>query len=254
MRSISASPQLAVLGAASDADGLLHPRLARRRGSAGVSWVSAAAPAVVVVLAAGRGARFVGPSANGHKLTQAFGRSTVLGTTLFNALESGLGVVVVVAESLLAHVAAVLPASDIVVLPEAGGPVSDARLGMGYSIASGVTACANARAWLVLPADMPMVQPATLRAVESQLQHHPVVYAQHLGQRGHPVGFGSELYSELAGLSGDEGARRLLARYPTYGVEVADPGVLLDLDTPADLERLCAEHARHASAIAIAAR
>jgi molybdenum cofactor cytidylyltransferase len=49
------------------------------------------------------------------------------------------------------------------------------------------------------------------------------------------VGFAAELYSELMMLSGDEGARRLIARYPAVGVDVDDPGVLLDLDTEADL-------------------
>jgi molybdenum cofactor cytidylyltransferase len=50
------------------------------------------------------------------------------------------------------------------------------------------------------------------------------------------VGFAAELLSELLQLSGDEGARRLVARYPAYGAEVQDPGVLLDVDTVADLE------------------
>ena len=56
--------------------------------------------------------------------------------------------------------------------------------------------------------------------------------------RGHPVGFAAELYSELVTLSGDEGARRLVARYPAQGIEVDDPGVLIDVDTEADLEQL----------------
>jgi molybdenum cofactor cytidylyltransferase len=63
-----------------------------------------------------------------------------------------------------------------------------------------------------------------------------VVFAQHKGVRGHPVGFAAELYSELTALRGDEGARRLAARYPAIGVEVDDPGVLIDVDTEADLE------------------
>jgi molybdenum cofactor cytidylyltransferase len=62
-----------------------------------------------------------------------------------------------------------------------------------------------------------------------------VAYAQYQGRRGHPVGFAAELYSELMMLSGDEGARRIIARYPAVGVDVDDPGVLLDLDTEADL-------------------
>ena len=81
-----------------------------------------------------------------------------------------------------------------------------------------------------------MVQASTLQAVGRELENYPVVYAQHRGRRGHPVGFSAELYSELVALSGDEGARRLLARYPAFGVEIDDPGVLIDVDTEADLE------------------
>ena len=61
------------------------------------------------------------------------------------------------------------------------------------------------------------------------------MFAQHQGRRGHPVGFSAELFSDLVQLTGDEGARRLIARYPSRGVEVADPGVLIDVDTKADL-------------------
>jgi molybdenum cofactor cytidylyltransferase len=111
-------------------------------------------------------------------------------------------------------------------------------LGMGYSIAVGVSARPQATGWLVLPGDMPMVQTATLLAVASALEHHPVTYAQHRGRRGHPVGFGAELYSELVTLTGDEGARRLVARYPAHGVDVDDDGVLIDVDTEADLEKV----------------
>ena len=207
--------------------------------------------AVVVVLAAGPGARFAGERAgHGHKLEQPFGASTVLGTTLAHAMQSGLPVVVVVTEPLLAHATSLLAARDIVVLPEMGDPASSAPLGMGYSIASGVSVRPNARGWLVLPGDMPMVQPATLRSVATALAQHPVVYAQHQGRPGHPVAFASELYSELATLSGDEGARRLIARYPAHGEEVPDRGVLLDLDTEADLHHLRAAHALLAAAVA----
>lgn len=195
--------------------------------------------AVVVVLAAGRGVRFRHGATDGHKLGQPFGRSTVLGTTLQHAVQSGLPVVVVTTAGLVAHAAAVLPDEDIVVLPEADG---DARLGMGYSIAAGVSARSHAQGWLLLPADMPLVQPGTLRAVRGELHHHPVAYAQHQGRRGHPVAFAAELYSELATLSGDEGARRLVARYPAHGVDVPDAGSLLDLDTEDDLQRLRALH------------
>jgi molybdenum cofactor cytidylyltransferase len=59
------------------------------------------------------------------------------------------------------------------------------------------------------------------------------------------VGFAAELLSELRQLSGDEGARRLLARYPAHGIELDDPGVLVDVDT---VEDLAAARARTAAA------
>jgi molybdenum cofactor cytidylyltransferase len=122
-----------------------------------------------------------------------------------------------------------------VIVPEVGDD-SPSRLGMGHSIAAGVSARPNDGGWLILPGDMPLVQASTLLAVARQLELHPVVYAQHRGQRGHPVGFAPELYSELVALTGDEGARRLLARYPAHGLELDDPGILVDIDTPGDLE------------------
>jgi molybdenum cofactor cytidylyltransferase len=109
---------------------------------------------------------------------------------------------------------------------------------MGYSIAMGVAARADAAGWIILPGDMPLVRPATLIAVARALTQHAVVCAHYKGRRGHPVGFAAELYSELALLRGDEGARRIVARYPALSLELDDPGVLVDVDTESDLERL----------------
>lgn len=188
---------------------------------------------VVVVLAAGKGSRFEGTE---HKLAQPLGDATVLGETLSHALASSLPVVVVTTEPLADAARRSVAARDVVVLPEVG-TAGQTSLGMGYSIAAGVGARPDASGWVILPGDMPMVQPSTIRAVAGELDQHPVVYAQYKGRRGHPVAFAAELYSELATLSGDEGARRLIARYPALGLEIDDQGVLLDVDTQADLER-----------------
>jgi molybdenum cofactor cytidylyltransferase len=191
-------------------------------------------PPTVIVLAAGRGSRFKAPE---HKLLHRLGTSTVLGTTLDHAIESGLQVRVVTTAALVAEARRHVAQRDIVELPDSTGR-SGETLGMGYSIASGVAASADAGGWLVLPGDMPAVTPATLLAVAAKLPQHAVVYAQYIGRRGHPVGFAAELYSELVQLSGDEGARRVVARYPSFGVEVEDPGVLVDVDTTDDLAAL----------------
>lgn len=193
----------------------------------------------IVVPAAGRGSRFGGPQ---HKLEQAFDGGTVLGATVRRAIESQLPVIVVTTAALAPVVARLIATRDIVVL--SGG---EAARGMGYSIAAGVAERSGASGWLVLPADMPLVKPGSLLAVASALEQHPVVFAQHRGRRGHPVGFAAELYSELILLDGDEGARRLVARYPAHGEELDDPGVLLDVDTPADLAALLARAAEQAA-------
>ena len=185
---------------------------------------------VVVILAAGLGTRFGGER---HKLVQPLGESTVVGVTLHHALSSKLPVVVVTSVAVAPEVQKHVAARDIVVLDDAD------TVGMGFSIAAGVSARAHDEGWLILPADMPLVQPATLLSVASALDDlHPIAYAQHHGRRGHPVAFLAEMYSELIKLKGDEGARRLLARYPSHAVEVPDPGVLSDIDTPADLEKV----------------
>lgn len=181
----------------------------------------------IVVLAAGPGSRF---GADGHKLLQPLGTDTVLGQTIRHAIETGWPVVVVTTASLAPAAAPWVATRDLVVQSEA-----EVARGVGHSIAAGVVAHAGAAGWLVLPADMPLIRPATIQAVGRALEQHPVAFAQYQGRRGHPVGFGAELYSELMALSGDDGARRLVARYPSTAVLVDDPGVLIDVDTEADL-------------------
>jgi molybdenum cofactor cytidylyltransferase len=188
----------------------------------------------VVVLAAGRSARF---GAGRHKLAQPLGASSVLAQTLGRAIASHLRTVVVTTAAFVDVARSSVAARDVVVLPEVGADGA-AALGMGTSIAAGVSASADSGGWLVLPGDMPLVQPATLLAVARALAHHPVAYAQHRGRRGHPVGFAAELYTELTGLSGDEGARRIIARYPAFAVDLDDPGILVDIDTEDDLDAL----------------
>ena len=201
----------------------------------------------VIVLAAGQGSRFAGTE---HKLAQELGGSTMLGATLRHAIATQFRVVVVTTRALADIARLQVAARDVVVLPDVGTAGHDG-LGMGHSIAAGVSARPQAAGWLVLPGDMPLVQPATLEAVARQLKDHAVVYAQYKGRRGHPVGFSAELYSELVALTGDEGARRLVSRYPSFGVDVDDPGVLVDVDTQADLEAVRRVDARNAATPAV---
>jgi molybdenum cofactor cytidylyltransferase len=181
----------------------------------------------IIVLAAGHGKRFQGTQ---HKLAQPMGGIPVLSLTLHQALASQLSVLVVTTPALAELANQSVAMRDIVVIP-ADRPSAS----MGQSIAAGVAARSNASGWLVLPGDMPLVSSQTIQAVAGELAHHTVVLAQHQGLHGYPVGFSAELYSELMALKSPQSERRLMARYPAHAVSVNDPGVLLDVNTQADL-------------------
>ncbi|PTT81676.1 molybdopterin-guanine dinucleotide biosynthesis protein MobA, partial [Pelomonas sp. HMWF004] len=162
----------------------------------------------------------------------------VLARSLRHAIATHLRLVVVTTPALAPAVHRWVAARDVVTLTERDAQGQPQPIGMGHSIVAGVAATGDAEGWLILPADMPLVKPCTILAVANGLERYPVCYAQHRGIQGHPVGFGTELYSELMALKGDEGARRIVARYAAQAIEVDDPGVHIDVDTAEDLARL----------------
>jgi molybdenum cofactor cytidylyltransferase len=191
-------------------------------------------PSVIVLAAArpGRGERPV---------------ASTLSATLAHAIASALPVVVVAPESLVPAARAQVAGRDVVALSDA-----EAERGLGRAIAAGVAACADASGWVLLPAGMSLVRASTIAAVAQALDQHPVAYAQHAGRPGQPVGFAAELYSELVQLDGDDGARRLVARYPSVGVDVDDPGTLLGTVEGDDLSLLRVVAGGSAAALATA--
>lgn len=108
--------------------------------------------------------------------------------------------------------------------------------GMGDSLSAAVRARAQACGWLVLLGDMPWIRPQTLHQVAAALAQHSIAAPLYQGRRGHPVGFAADQRAGLEQLSGDVGARQLLSQPDVAWVEVSDPGVVHDVDIPADLE------------------
>ena len=108
--------------------------------------------------------------------------------------------------------------------------------GMGDSIACGVAATASAAGWLILPADLPLIQTSSLLAVANALQDHTVVVPLCAGQRGHPVGFGPQTRDALLALRGDGGAASVVAAWKQRGgvgvLALEDVGCITDVDTP----------------------
>lgn len=123
---------------------------------------------------------------------------------------------------------------------------TNAHLGMGASLACGVTAAGNAHGWVVALADMPLVKPETISAVADALRGGAALAAPtYHGKRGHPVGFSARFRDELITLNGDQGGRSVLQahRRELRLVDCDDGGIIYDVDRPADLDRFGASGA-----------
>lgn len=168
---------------------------------------------VVLVLASGRGERFRASGGGVHKLQALLVGRRVIDRTLEAVRVSGLPW----------HV------------EDVGHP------GMGDSIAAAVRATPDAPGWLVLPADLPLVQPATLRQVAAALEQRAAAQPVFDGQRGHPVGFAAASGPALMALTGEQGAAPVLKALRAQGavaeLRVDDAGVVTDIDTLDDLAR-----------------
>jgi CTP:molybdopterin cytidylyltransferase MocA len=121
--------------------------------------------------------------------------------------------------------------------------VEDWALGMGHVLASVLAAePARGHASVVLLGDQPLVSGrAVARLVDAwRGGAGPVVSAAYGGRPGHPKLFDHRLLPELLRLSGDAGARDLLAAHPewVHAVEVGGLGSDADVDVEADLQRV----------------
>jgi len=183
-----------------------------------------------VLLAAGYGSRF-DPAGHHNKLLARMPDGGIV------AHEAAHRLLLVVS-----HVIAVVrPGSEALahMLNEAGCDVvfsADAERGMGASLAAGIDASADSEGWIVALADMPRIAVSTVEAVARTLDGGAsIVVPFYQGQRGHPVGFSPEHYDVLRELDSDTGARALLAAHPVTRLDLDDPGILRDVDTPEDL-------------------
>lgn len=93
--------------------------------------------------------------------------------------------------------------------------------------------------FIIALADMPFITPDTIARVADQIRRgSPIAVPTYKGKRGHPVGFSSRFRDELQNLSGDMGARPILQRHAdeVQYIETDDPGILIDIDFPSDIE------------------
>lgn len=97
-----------------------------------------------------------------------------------------------------------------------------------------------------LQCDQPLISPDLLRRLAARFEETGalIVCPAYRGQRTSPALFARPLFRELAGVTGDQGGRALILRHPdsVETVEVEDPDLLADVDTPEEYERLRARY------------
>ena len=186
-------------------------------------------PVTGILLAAGTGRRF-----GAHKLLQPLPSGEPVGVAaarnLIAAVPDSIAVVRAGDQALAAALGAV--GLRIVEHPGADG-------GLGTSLAAGVATTPDAAGWLIALGDMPWVQQETILALTEALAAGASLVAPlYADRRGHPVGFAALWGGRLMNLKGDQGARDLIAAHSVQLVllPTQDPGVLLDVDTLADLD------------------
>jgi molybdenum cofactor cytidylyltransferase len=192
-----------------------------------------------VILAAGRSTRF---------------SSNQPGTTKLVAELNGKPLIRHVAEAALGSaarpvIAVTGHARDLVQAALADVPVTfahneDYASGLASSLRVGIAAVPpNAPGAIILLGDMPLVTSDLIDEVIRSFgegANADAVAPVTAGRRGNPVLLARSLFAGVAGLTGDEGARRLLQNPGIHVIEIASAGEAAgaDIDTPEALETL----------------
>jgi len=184
-----------------------------------------------LLLAAGQGRRMGGP----NKLLALVGGKPLVRIAAEAALASKATSLTVVTGHRADDVRAAL--SD---LPVTFVHNPDHGRGLSTSLRAGIEGLpGNAEAAIVLLADMPGIDPATIdRLIAAFDPEHGIflVVPTYEGKRGNPVVWSSRFFPALSAVHGDTGGRHLIGETPEAVAEVEiGPSVALDVDTPETL-------------------
>jgi molybdenum cofactor cytidylyltransferase len=122
----------------------------------------------------------------------------------------------------------------------------DFEEGISASLRHGLTAVPPDRdGVLVCLGDMPRVDAAMLDRLIAAFAPDTgkdICVPVHRGKRGNPVLWGKRYFSEMRDIAGDVGAKHLIGRHAeaVQDVEIAEDGVLIDVDSPDALAALTA--------------
>ena len=121
----------------------------------------------------------------------------------------------------------------------------DAHLGMGHTIAHGITNHKSWQGWMIALADMPNINLALLTALLEEIQHNPndIIRPAFIRNKkikpAHPVYFPQRYGFQLSQLTGDIGAKSIIKNQTLLtqvNKKIIDEYILMDMDTPECIE------------------
>ena len=118
----------------------------------------------------------------------------------------------------------------------------DFRDGLSTSLRTGIRAVGECDGAIILLGDMPAISSSLINrmiATFDPKKGRAICVAAYNGRRGNPVLFDRRFFPELQTISGDIGARDIVAKHACLvcEIEADDDGCLTDIDSPEDLER-----------------
>jgi molybdenum cofactor cytidylyltransferase len=187
----------------------------------------------VLLLAAGTSSRFLGTK----QLARIAGK-TLVESALDRIPTAEVGdTVVVVGHEAAAVTEAIGKRHGVAIVLNSGY-----REGMASSIRTGMSALAtDANAVMIVLADQPFLTKPLLRRILRAFEargSNGIVAAARAGTVAPPAVFSRKYFGELAGLTGDQGARSVIVRHQADAslVNVRSRHTLADVDTQEDLE------------------
>jgi molybdenum cofactor cytidylyltransferase len=186
-----------------------------------------------IVLAAGISSRMGSP-----KMLLELGGRTCLARVLAALRDGGVDRAVVVVRPHAADALREIEAAGF------GAAVENPRADSGQlsSLIAGLDAVdgPGVDAALVTLVDVPMIAASSVRALLDRAASSPapILRAAHRGRHGHPVLFKRVVFEALRRADPSVGAKAVTRRCAVEDVEVDDPFVVEDIDTPADYARL----------------
>lgn len=114
----------------------------------------------------------------------------------------------------------------------------DFAQGMFSSVRAGLARAMEMDGIFILPVDIPLVRPATVRSLHAAFDGDQVIHPVRDGLRGHPPLIPGKLIPAILQYQGSGGLKAAMERCPTTEVQVWDDGAFMDADTPEDFLRL----------------